>query len=127
MDQSTIKPIQLHVAGNPETGEVWLHYRTEPDATTSIQLTPEMLRDTIANLVLCASQSTQRDVIEAVQVIATRELHARVLPGPLLVLDQELECGLKMSMTFDESDARRLSDELEDALAALPPGNGAQH
>ena len=127
MDQSKIKPIQLHVAGNPETGEVWLHYRTGPDAATLIQLSPEMLRDTIANLVLCASQSKQREVIEAVQVIATRELHARVLPGPLLVLDQELECGLKMSMTFDESDARRLSDELEVALAALPPGNGAQH
>ena len=126
--QTRIHPTDLKVQGNAESGEVWLHYKTGPDATTSIQLSPKLLGETIVNLLLCASQSKQAEMREVTQYIAARELHAKVLPGPLLCLVQELECGLSITRTLDNADAERLHAELDSGLALVKQsGSSVSH
>ena len=116
MEQTKIRPTDLHVAGDPNTGEVWLHYRTGDNTAISIQLEPSLLAQTVLNLVLCAANSNKQETKEVVQLFAIREAHVGVVPGPLLVLNQEIECGISMTTTLDINDAKRLSDELKSSI-----------
>lgn len=128
MQQTKIQPIDLNVHGDPDSGEVYIHYRTGPDSATSIQLNPKLLGETLLNLVLCASQSKRREILEVVQLFATRELHAKVAQGPLLVLEQQLECGLSITTTLESAEAEQLAAELTVGVAAVKGhGGGVTH
>jgi len=116
IDQTKLHPTDLQVQGDPNTGEVWLHYKTGNGTATSIQLSPKLLAETVMNLVLCAAQSEVHEVREVVQLFATRHLSVGIEPGALLVLRQEIECGLSMATTLERQEAERLHSELGKAL-----------
>ena len=128
MLQTKLRPIDLQVSGEPNTGEVWIHYRTGEDTVFSVQLSPKILGETILNLVLCAASSQSQEVLEVIQPLATRELHARVIQGQMVGLFQELECGLTMTLAIDVADAAKLHLELQNTLNELSSsGPSAQH
>ena len=114
--QTKIRPVNLQIAGDPNTGEVWLHYQMSDNTATSIQLAPAILAETIANLVQCAATSEVRELKEVIQLFAARELHIGVLNGNVLMLTQQLECGLSVTTTLENNDAQRLQDELQTSL-----------
>ena len=128
LEQLKFQPIDLQVHGDPSTGEVWLHYKTDDSKAISIQLSPKLLAETLLNLFLCSVQSELQDVRDAAHQLATRELHAKVLPGPFLALEQELECGVSMTMTLDPKDAATLLLELQEGLSVVHiPGSSLPH
>ena len=115
----TLEATDFQLALDPSTGGIWMKYKLADGKVVAVLLKPEHVVPMVASLAACATKSSHQEAKQALQVFATRNLHARVSPGPVLVLDQELEIGWSMTLTLDMDDAKRLLLELQTGIDAV--------
>ena len=105
----------INVAGNPDTGDVVLHFKNATEAV-GLSLSSELAGDLLLSLVHCMAASPKSETKKLVQMLSIRNIAAQTPHPSLPTLVYELELGLQMQTTFDLDDARTLRDQLSRAI-----------
>ena len=115
-NHQVFQPDAIQIEGNSQTGHIHLYYRSIDKNSIAVDLSHEMIHQTVSHLVSAISQSPNSKTQALSQLFALRNISARLHGAGTITLRYETEAGAIIETTIDRKDAELLRDQLTGTL-----------